>query len=292
MNVERAILMADVSGSTPLYERFGDEVASKLVFQCIERMQDIATKRGGEFVRSKGDDVLCLFENPDDALITVRDILRQSEADTVSVHAGLHWGQVLWRGNELFGGALNVASRLSGHAKDNEALLSRTLTDRISPDQSTDLRSMGEITLRGTQEPTKVSSLMMEDLGDETYMAVDLPSSSRQAQNIVLDTKVQLEFPGWSRIIKEGEEIKIGRSLECDLVLNEPWISRVHATLSVRGGLVEFADRSAGGCSLTFGSAAKNFIRRQTVNLNGDGKIEFSGAPEGKPLPTMTFKVL
>ena len=292
MNVERAILMADVSGSTLLYERHGDEEASRRVFQCVERMQRIATENGGEFVRSKGDDVLCLFSNPDIAVATARDILSQNEADTVSVHAGIHWGQVLWRGEELFGGALNIAARLSSHAKSNEALISSDLTDRLSPVQSMDLRHMGEIALRGTVEPTLVSSLMIENFGDMTFISVPPRRGGSVPAKPEKTILGYLNFPGWSHSLCEGDEIKIGRSLECDLVLSEPWISRVHATVTVRGGLVEFADRSAGGCSLSFGMDNSHFIRRQTVNLNGEGKIELSGATEGVALPTIAFKVL
>ncbi len=39
MSVERAILLCDVSGSTPLYEQYGDERASKMVHDCVEGMQ-------------------------------------------------------------------------------------------------------------------------------------------------------------------------------------------------------------------------------------------------------------
>lgn len=291
MNVERAVLIADVSGSTPLYERLGDEEASRLVFQCVERMQKIATQCGGEFVRSKGDDILCLFEDPNIAVSTVRDILSQNKADTVSVHAGLHWGSVLWRGEELFGGAVNIAARLSGHAKANEALMSSALTDRVSPLQSMDLRHMGEITLRGTTEPTMVSSLMIENFGDETFISILPKSGLQRKERPEVTTVVQLDFPEWSRGLHEGEEIKIGRSIECVLVISEPWVSRVHATVAVRGGLVEFTDRSAGGSSLNFGKTTNHFIRRQTVNLNGAGEIKLAGAIQGVTLAPIRFQV-
>ena len=95
MNEDCAILLADVSGSTPLYEQYGDEKASKMVFECVEEMQKIAERRSGEFVRSKGDDVLCLFNDADSALVTAKEILDMGEIGTVSVHAGLHWGSVV-----------------------------------------------------------------------------------------------------------------------------------------------------------------------------------------------------
>ena len=101
MRVERAILLADVSGSTALYRSHGDERASQLVFECVEGMQKIATIHGGEFVRSKGDDVLCLFASADSAIAAAGDMMIHGARGEVSLHAGLHWGLVVHRGTEI-----------------------------------------------------------------------------------------------------------------------------------------------------------------------------------------------
>lgn len=292
MSVERAILMADVSGSTPLYERHGDQVASKLVFECVEGMQNIANHRGGEFVRSKGDDVLCLFQNPDQALIAAKEILDHGTAGSVSVHGGLHWGSVVWRGTELFGGAVNVSARLSSRAKDNEFLLSGDFTHRISPNPSIELRPMGEITLRGTAVPTEIFALLAQAEGGETRLIAQTQMFEIHRQATGANTSVRLSTHGFSRDVSEGEEITIGRSTECDLVLPLPWVSRVHASISVRSGLVEITDRSAAGCTLHAGDTTGYFIRRQTVSLTGNGTIELGSTAIEGALPRISFAVL
>ncbi len=293
MSIERAILMADVSGSTPLYERHGDQVASKLVFECVEGMQRIATLRGGEFVRSKGDDVLCLFENPDQALIAAKEILDHGQAGSVSVHGGLHWGAVVWRGTELFGGAVNVSARLSSRAKENEFLMSGDFTGRVSPNQGITLRPMGEITLRGTAVPTEIYALLAQAEGGETRLIAQTEIFDLHRQSTTgANTSIRLSTEGWSRDVGEGEEIKIGRSQECDLVLPLPWVSRVHAKVSVRAGLVEITDSSAAGCTLTAGDTTGYFIRRQTISLTGNGTIELGSPAIEGALPRITFSVL
>lgn len=292
MSVERAILMADVSGSTPLYERHGDQVASKLVFECVAGMQRIANARGGEFVRSKGDDVLCLFQNPDQALIAAKEILDHGTAGSVSVHGGLHWGSVVWRGSELFGGAVNVSARLSSRAKDNEFLLSGEFTHRISPGQPIELRPMGEITLRGTAVPTEIFALLAQAAGGETRLIAQTQMFEMQRQTSTAGSTVRLSCDGWSRDVAEGEEITIGRSEDCDLVLPLPWVSRVHAAVSVRAGLVEVTDRSAAGCTLYAGDTTGYFIRRQTISLTGNGTIELGSSAIDGPLPRVSFAVM
>ena len=229
MGEDRAILLADVSGSTPLYERFGDEKASKMVFECVEGMQAIANRRGGEFVRSKGDDVLCLFDDPHEALLAAQDILEHGALGSVSVHAGLHWGPVLWRGTELFGGAINIAARLSSKAKINEVLISGEFTKRIEEHPDVKLRPMGEITLRGTAAPLRVFALIAATKGKDGVTRV-----MAQATQVMLETRavakgtvVRLSCSGWQGEACDGQDISIGRSLHSDLVVNQG-LSLIH----------------------------------------------------------------
>lgn len=291
MSVDRAILLCDISGSTPLYEQFGDERASRIVHDCVKGMQDTAVRGGGEFVRSKGDDVLCLFEDPARALITARDMLDHGTAGSVSVHGGLHFGTVLWRGTELFGGAVNVAARLSGRSRANEVLLSGAFVERISPEQASELRPMGEMTLKGTEVPTSIYALLAANEDGITRLVAQPEMNNLTQRPADGPAAIKVTFLDAAYAVTEGQEIRIGRSPECHLIIPEPWVSRIHATLTARGGLVEFTDRSAGGCSLTFGSTIDFFIRRQTVALTGSGTIELAGAAQGTALPCIQFEI-
>ena len=72
-----AVLLADVVGSTPLYERIGDDAALQQVSDCLDVIREIAGRHGGDFIYSKGDDVLSLFERPEAALRAVCQISGQ-----------------------------------------------------------------------------------------------------------------------------------------------------------------------------------------------------------------------
>ena len=295
MSLERAILLADVSGSTPLYRQHGDAEASRMVFECVEGMQRIATERGGDFVRSKGDDVLCLFESADQAVIAAKEILDHGAQGAVSVHAGLHWGTVLYRGNELFGDAVNVAARLSGQAKENEVLISKTLVDHVSNNGSTNLRSMGEITLRGTDVATEVFALLAdsaEEADGVTKMMAQPTFFNVQQKEKVARTTLRLIHGDWAHTVPEGGQVRVGRSPQCDLVMPQAWVSREHAAISVRGGIVEFRDSSSAGSTLTIGDNPEFYIRRQTIALTGSGVIELGSNATGDTLPRISFAVV
>lgn len=293
MSIERAILLADVSGSTPLYQKHGDAEASRMVFECVEGMQRIATEQGGEFVRSKGDDVLCLFESADHAVATARAILEQGAKGEVSVHAGLHWGTVLYRGEELFGNAVNVAARLGSQAKENEVLISKELVDHASTAETTDLRSMGEITLRGTDAPTEIFAMLVENEDDGvTSLMSQSTLFNVQQRESVAKTTLRLSFQNWVQDVPEGHGLKIGRSTQCELVMPYAWVSRVHAAIDVRGGIVEFKDSSSAGSTLHIGAHPPFFIRRQTVALTGSGVVELGSEAAGEDRPRISFQVI
>lgn len=291
MHVDRAILIADVSGSTPLYQKYGDERASTLLHECVEGMQKIASDNAGQFVRSKGDDVLCLFDDAEQALVTVRKILEHGALGSLSVHAGLHWGQVLWRDKDLFGVAINIAARLASRATDNEVLISEPFRQQIPEDADIDLRGMGTLSLKGMAEPMAVHALPVAAQDDLTrqILMTDVPmlQTSRDENGLV----VKLSHCGWENSMSEGDEVTIGRSQHCDLVISENWISRVHASIVINHGLVEFTDRSAAGSTVTFGDDHGYFIRRQTMALTGAGTITLGDQSMDRELPVIEFEI-
>jgi adenylate cyclase len=52
---ERAILFADISGSTRLYETYGDGRASEMVASCLKVMTDTLPAHGGTLIRTPHD---------------------------------------------------------------------------------------------------------------------------------------------------------------------------------------------------------------------------------------------
>jgi adenylate cyclase len=72
---------------------------------------------------------------------------------------------------------------------------------------------------------------------------------------------------------KDNARISIGRSLECDIVIAQPWVSRHHATVTVHRGRVQIDDRSSSGTYIASSDGQEFFVRRETVVLVGSGRI-------------------
>ncbi|MPZ43791.1 MAG: FHA domain-containing protein [Betaproteobacteria bacterium] len=67
--IQQAVLFADVSGSTRLYERLGDRLALALIERCVDVMQQATRRYQGSVVKTIGDEVMAVFA---DAVVACR----------------------------------------------------------------------------------------------------------------------------------------------------------------------------------------------------------------------------
>ncbi len=269
------ILLADISGSTPFYEAVGNAEAQRLISLELERLQAAIGNEDGVVVRKKGDDVLGYFDDSGQALRALRAILSATTDPALAVHAGLHYGQIVLADGDIFGQAVNLTARLAALANDGEALLSRSLFDLLSGSEAAELRSLGQIRLKGVGEPIDVFSFLADDSSSQTRMASPAKRTGRRASSAstVPNVAVVLTHDRESRTCREAESVLIGRSTECSIVLPHPWISRKHAVVRVLDGKFILEDRSASGTYVSMDGGHEFLLRRESVVLTGSGTI-------------------
>lgn len=286
---DAAIFLADVAGSTSLYQRVGDDQASQLVVDCVETLRAICETHGGAFIRSKGDDLLCLFPQAAQAMSAAHDILARGAVGGVPVHSGLHWGPVVRHGEDIFGNAINIAARLADKANTGEILISGDLAARLDSGARGDLRPMGQMPLKGASEALEVFALVEHDMG-LTRLPGQMPIARSEA---VTATRVRVTLVSGSDEFElgEGRQFTIGRAPGNDLVLGDNWISRAHALVSIKHGLVEFTDRSAAGSAVAVGEQDPIFINRASLALSGEGRIILGPGTGETEVPVVHYRV-
>ena len=272
---EVAILLADVTGSTPLYEAIGDAAAARQIVACRDGLQSIITRRGGTFIQSRGDDVLCTFAEPSSALRAAREMLAQSSPSQLAIHGGMHVGPVVHAHGDIFGDAVNLTAKLAALARPAEILTSKGFVDRVPPAERLSLRVLDNRILKGKGTPTEIYSLVPEDSAVRTEVVFGHGSGHTRTkfQQVVAGISVTLRYADCSRRCQEQLSLSIGRSAECDLVIERPWVSRQHAVVTMRRGKVELEDRSSLGTYVSPRGGHEFFMRRETVVLTGSGTI-------------------
>ncbi|MDG4896701.1 adenylate/guanylate cyclase domain-containing protein [Mesorhizobium sp. WSM4976] len=268
-----AVLLADVVGSVPLYERIGDDAALRQVSDCLDAIRAIVAQHGGDFIYSKGDDVLSLFESSEAALRAVCQISHQLSKEPLIARIGLHFGAVIRARGAVFGDVVNVTARLSATANPGEVLISQSFFEALSARSRSTLRLLDKMAFKGKQELFDVYTLRSDDGVPSTHVAsrgtfVDRRSAPPPQINLVIRYEDQLRSCG------NNELVTIGRSPECDIVVQRPWVSRHHATFNISNGKARLVERSSSGTFVSMGPGQEEvFVRREDILLFGSGVI-------------------
>ena len=140
---ELTILFADICRSTGLYEKFGDLIARNLVSQCLGLITDQVRQKHGKVIKTIGDEVMCTFSNPDDAVeaaVSIQDRVMNhvssqyiGEPEHTQIRVGLHHGPAIVEEDDVYGDAVNVASRMATIAKGGQIITTQATSSLLNP---------------------------------------------------------------------------------------------------------------------------------------------------------------
>lgn len=271
-NVDAAVLLADVVGSTPLYESVGNVVALAQIADWRERMCALVRSNGGEFISSKGDDVLCIFGDPAGAFSAASQ-MRAPTRLPISFHAGLHFGPIIRVDNDVYGDAVNLTARLAAIANPGEILISQSLVDLLSPADKESLSFLDKMTFKGKSQPCNIYTFLDEDRTLNTQISLGQLGKSATQEAARRALCVTLHYNGRTMSCRDTENLSIGRSPDCDIVIDRQWVSRHHATIGIANGRVRLAERSSSGTFISMRPGQEVLVRREDVLLLGSGTI-------------------
>lgn len=274
-DLEFAILMADISGSSALYEDAGDTNALRLVGTCLDNLRAIVEREGGNFIRSKGDDVLAIFTDAPAALAASRAMLsQQMTGPSLAIHVGINFGQVIQARDDIFGDNVNTASRLSAMAKPGELLVSGDFFEQLPKSDQARMHPLDTITFKGKESPTRVFALLEEGTQLRTIVSsVHAVRDAREEKPAEPAVTVTLRYADKAYACPDKKTLSIGRAAANEIVIEQPWISREHAKLQVRRGKVQLSDQSSAGTYVSVQPGYDFLLKRETVLLTGSGII-------------------
>jgi len=271
-NLEAAVLLADVVGSTPLYESVGNAVAVDRIADWRECVCALVRSNGGEFISSKGDDVLSIFDNPADALSAASQ-MRAPAGLPISFHAGLHFGPIVRVRNDVYGDAVNLTARLAAIANPGEVLISQSFVDLLSPADRQSLSFLDRMTFKGKSKPCNIYTFLDDDRTLSTQISIGSLGRSAAQDAAARAVCITLRYDERALSCRDNESLSIGRSPDCDLVIDRLWVSRHHATIGIANGRVRLAERSSSGTFVSMRPGQEVLVRREDVLLLGSGTI-------------------
>lgn len=144
-------LFTDIVGSTEKLFSVGDEAWRRVLDEHDAIAGHLVASYKGRIVKNTGDGILAIFDGPVRALQCALDLIDALNKINLPIRAGLHVGEVVIRGQDITGIAVNIAARVMDHASSGEVLMTRTLKDLTGGSQMV-FESVGEFELKGLNE--------------------------------------------------------------------------------------------------------------------------------------------
>jgi adenylate cyclase len=167
-----AILSADAVGYSRLMAR--DEVATLATLAEHRReIQHLVRSHRGRVVGAPGDNVLAELPSATDAVtcaLQIQHVLAArnaglSEERRLAFRIGIHLGEVLVEGDEIYGSGINIAARLEGLAPPGGICLSAAVRDQLSGRLEVPLHDLGELRLKNIPQPIRAFAVSSADPG-------------------------------------------------------------------------------------------------------------------------------
>jgi len=158
------ILFADIADSTALTERLGDAAFRDKARELDEALRRAVTSNGGTAIDGKllGDGVLATFGAAREAIACAGAVHAAGSHAGLPLHIGIHAGDVIREDNNVYGGAVNIASRVADEAAAGETLVSATVRDLARTSAGVSFEERGKRDLKGVGEPVRVFAVREE----------------------------------------------------------------------------------------------------------------------------------
>jgi class 3 adenylate cyclase/pimeloyl-ACP methyl ester carboxylesterase len=153
-----AILFADIADSTALTESLGDAAFRAKARDLDAALRTVIREHAGTPIEGKllGDGVLAVFTSARQAIEAALACAKAGAEASLPLHLGLHAGDVIREDNNVYGGAVNIASRISGLSAPGEVLVSETVRALARTSAGVTFEDKGRRKLKGSQDVLRI----------------------------------------------------------------------------------------------------------------------------------------
>ena len=152
------ILFTDIADSTALTERMGDTAFRDASRALDEGLRAAISNAGGTAIDGKllGDGVLATFPSAAQAIDAARRCHALSAASELRLRLGIHAGDIIREQDNVFGGAVNIASRICAFSAPGQILVSDVVRGMARSSAGVAFEDLGEQEMKGVGEPVRL----------------------------------------------------------------------------------------------------------------------------------------
>jgi class 3 adenylate cyclase/pimeloyl-ACP methyl ester carboxylesterase len=168
----RVIMFTDIAGSTNATQRMGDDQAQEIIRVHNRVVRDALHVHGGHEVKHTGDGIMASFTSAVlalEAAISIQRMLAMHagmnpELPALDVRIGMNAGEPVAEGGDLFGTAVQLASRVCNSAEPGQILVPDVVRQLVAG-KGFLFSDRGDADLRGFDEPVRLFEVRWRDDG-------------------------------------------------------------------------------------------------------------------------------
>ena len=287
---DKALLFADVSGSTRLYEVLGDARAFAAINECLDILRKLTAAHSGRVVKTIGDEIMAVFP---DAMTAVQAACEMQlvvssrkpiDNARVAIRIGLHYGAVLESDGDVFGDTVNVAARMSEIAKAEQIITTGATVSKLPTIMRASTRALSTLSIKGKADDIEVREVIWQESEEMTMMVGNtLPPS-------VAEPTLKLVHQGETFVVDASRpSVTIGRDEQADIVIQDKRASRMHARIERRRDKFVFVDVSSNGSYVIVKGETEIQLRREEFVLRESGSISLGHPYMKDPTEVIEF---
>ncbi|HZW85322.1 MAG TPA: adenylate/guanylate cyclase domain-containing protein [Nitrososphaerales archaeon] len=175
-----AVMFTDIVGYSALASA-DERRALMLLEKHREVLRPVIKKHGGVEIKTIGDAFLVEFPSAVEAVECAVEMQKsiggfaqgQETHDGVKIRIGIHVGDIVHRGGDVLGDAVNVAARVEPLAEPGGVCVTRQVVDQVQRKVGYRMESMGIRELKNIGYPVEVYKLGMEAQGETRSSTLD-----------------------------------------------------------------------------------------------------------------------
>jgi len=273
MSQSKAILFADISGSSALYKSTGNQCAKEVVDFLLGSLTSLVSANGGQIIKNIGDEIMTCFDNCQDCVQTATEMQLKFcnlvQQPDLALSIGIGFGEVISDNDDLFGEAVNDAAYLTHVAKGGQILLTESVYKKLGEVAKVNAKGFDRVVIKGAMHESLIYRFFWqsERTTDSETRLMSVEMVMQELETMVLQVTYRQQV---FSLMSAHTPFYLGRDEnKCQLRIEADQVSRQHCQIKFSRGKFVLVDHSTNGCYVTTADKGELYIRREEYPLIG-----------------------
>lgn len=180
-----AVMFTDIVGYTAMMQE-DEEEANKQKERHRKVLQERAEAFDGKVLHYYGDGALTIFSSAYNAVRCGIAIQNELATPSLPLRIGIHIGDIAYNDEDVYGDAVNIASRLEGMAVAGGILISQKVLDEVKNHRDIQTKELGIYEIKNVRQPISVYAIANKGINVPSAREIKAKSGRKKDRIAVL----------------------------------------------------------------------------------------------------------